>query len=86
MARNNYQQANIEIMEVLQKYNITSALILLGSQTDWDGHIHGNIIDIVNTLRRASELGQVHAFECRQFINQVNQIKLWKKDPFLKSI
>lgn len=76
MARNNYQQANIEIMNILQKYNITSALILLGSQSDYEGHIHGNIIDIVNTLIRASEIGQVHAFECRQFINQVNQIKL----------
>lgn len=76
MARNNYQQANIEIMNILQKYNITSALILLGSKTDYDGHIHGNIVDIVNTLKRASEIGQVHAFECRQFINQVNQIRL----------
>ena len=76
MARNNYQQANIEIMNILQKYNITSALILLGSQTDYEGHIHGNIIDIVNTLKRASEIGQVHAFECRQFINQINQIRL----------
>lgn len=76
MARNNYQQANIEIMKILQKYNITSALILLGSQTDYDGHIHGNILDIVNTLKRASEIGQVHAIECRQFINQVNQIRL----------
>lgn len=76
MARNNYQQANIEIMNILQKYNITSALILLGSQSDYEGHIHGNIIDIVNTLIRASEIGQVHAFECRQFINQINQIKL----------
>lgn len=76
MARNNYQQANIEIMNILQKYNITSALILLGSQSDYEGHIHGNIIDIVNTLIRASKIGQVHAFECRQFINQVNQIKL----------
>lgn len=76
MTRNNYQQANIEIMHILQKYNITSALILLGSQTDYDGHIHGNILDIVNTLKRASEIGQVHAIECRQFINQVNQIRL----------
>ena len=76
MARNNYQQANIEIMKILQKYNITSALILLGSQTDYDGHIHGNILDIVNTLKRASEIGQVHAIECRQFINQVNQIRV----------
>lgn len=76
MARNNYQQANIEIMDILQKYEITSALILLGSKSDYEGHIHGNIIDIVNTLRRASEIGQVNAFECRQFINQVNQIKL----------
>lgn len=76
MARNNYQQANIEIMNILQKYNITSALILLGSQTDYEGHIHGNILDIVNTLKRASEIGQVHAFECRQFINQINQIRL----------
>lgn len=76
MARNNYQQANIEIMNILQKYNITSALILLGSKTDYDGHIQGNIIDIVNTLIRASEIGRVNAFECRQFINQVNQIKL----------
>ena len=76
MARNNYQQANSEIMKILQKYNITSALILLGSQTDYDGHIHGNILDIVNTLKRASEIGQVHAIECRQFINQVNQIRL----------
>lgn len=76
MARNNYQQANDEIMNILQKYNITSALILLGSQTDFEGHIHGNVIDIVNTLRRASEIGQVNAIECRQFINQVNQIKL----------
>ena len=76
MARNNYQQANIEIMNILQKYDITSALILLGSQTDYDGHIHGNIIDIVNTLKRASEIGQVNAFECRQFINQINQIRL----------
>ena len=76
MARNNYQQANIEIMNILQKYNITSALILLGSQTDYEGHIHGNIIDIVNTLKRASEIGQVNAFECRQFINQINQIRL----------
>lgn len=76
MARNNYQQANIEIMNILQKYNITSALILLGSQTDYEGHIHGNILDIVNTLKRASQIGQVNAIECRQFINQVNQIKL----------
>lgn len=76
VARNNYQQANIEIMNILQKYNITSALILLGSQTDYEGHIHGNILDIVNTLKRASEIGQVHAFECRQFINQINQIRL----------
>ena len=76
MARNNYQQANIEIMNILQKYNITSALILLGSQTDYDGHIHGNILDIVNALKRASQIGQVHAIECRQFINQVNQIRL----------
>lgn len=76
MAKNNYQQANIEIMNILQKYNITSALILLGSQTDYDGHIHGNILDIVNTLKRASEIGQVHAIECRQFINLVNQIRL----------
>ena len=76
MARNNYQQANIEIMNILQKYNITSALILLGSQTDYDGHIHGNILDIVNTLKRASEIGPVHAIECRQFINQVNQLRL----------
>lgn len=76
MARNNYQQANIEIMNILQKYNITSALILLGSQTDYEGHIHGNIPDIVNTLKRASQIGQVHAIECRQFINQVNQIRL----------
>lgn len=76
MARNNYQQANDEIMNILQKYNITSALILLGSKSDYEGHIHGNIIDIVNTLIRASEIGQVNAIECRQFINQVNQIKL----------
>lgn len=76
MARNNYQQANIEIMNILQKYNITSALILLGSQTDYEGHIHGNILDIVNTLKRASQIGQVNAIECRQFINQVNQIRL----------
>lgn len=76
MAKNNYQQANIEIMDILQKYEITSALILLGSKSDYEGHIHGNIINIVNTLRRASEIGQVNAIECRQFINQVNQIKL----------
>ena len=76
MERNNYQQANIEIMNILQKYNITSALILLGSQTDYEGHIHGNILDIVNTLKRASQIGQVNAIECRQFINQVNQIRL----------
>lgn len=76
MARNNYQQANMEIMNILQKYDITSALILLGSQTEYEGHIQGNIIDIVNTLKRASEIGRVNAFECRQFINEVNQIKL----------
>lgn len=76
MPKNNYHQALSEMMDILEKYDIQSDIILLSGANDFQGHIFGSIKGLAYTLERGADLKNATAIDCRKFITEVSKIKL----------
>lgn len=73
---NNCKLAFNEIAKVLEKYDISSHLVLLADNKYYEGSIYGDAEKLADIVRKGASLNYISAIEVRKFINNINSIKL----------